>query len=107
MQLTVKEIFEQNIQAFKRIESLELSINTALDEIKTLKLENKILKLENIKLQDKLGLNSTNSSLPPSKDLYKSKTTVSLTKSDKRPGAQPGHSGAYRKQLPPDHIVEW
>lgn len=105
MQFSVELLLEQNIRSIERIDSLEKSFNTALDEIKTLKLANNLLTTENVKLKDQLGLNSTNSSQPPSKDLYKSKT-IPLSKSDKKPGAQLGHIGVSRKPLPPDHIVE-
>jgi transposase len=47
---------------------------------------------ENHFLKEKLGLNSTNSSLPPSRDLYRIKRK-NRAKSEKKPGGQPGHPG--------------
>ena len=46
-------------------------------------------------LIQRLGLDSSNSSLPPSKDSKtKRKKTSARKKSDKKPGGQPGHEGA-------------
>ncbi|QCB61630.1 hypothetical protein EJB10_02280 [Wolbachia endosymbiont of Brugia malayi] len=58
------------------------------EEIKALIIENDGLKAKIIELEDKLGLNSKSSSLPPSQDIYRKKTKK---KSDKKPGGQPGH----------------
>lgn len=49
-------------------------------------------------LKERLGLNSTNSSLPPSRDLYK--ITKQKSKSGRKQGAQPGHKGVGRKLVP-------
>lgn len=43
------------------------------EEIKALVTENDSLKAKIIELEDKLGLNSKNSSLPPSQDVYRKK----------------------------------
>jgi transposase len=54
-----------------------------------LQLESKIHDLEN-----KLNLNSTNSSVPPSKDpFHKRKISNSRKSTDKKPGGQIGHVG--------------
>jgi transposase len=58
-------------------------------------------------LKEKLGLNSTNSSLPPSRDLYKA--TKQKNKSGRKQGAQPGHKGVGRKLVPisrVNHVVK-
>ena len=102
----------QFIDFKSRLETIELR-NIALEseianlksQIIILEIENKSLKIENTKLKDKLGLNSTNSSLPPSRDLYKIKNQ-SRPKSNRKPGGQPGHKGNFRKLLEPHHIVE-
>jgi len=57
------------------------------------------------KLKEQLGLNSTNSSLPPSRDLYKVKQT-NKAKSDRKPGGQPGHPGYSYQLLPPDEVID-
>lgn len=59
---------------------------------------------ENAKLKDRLGLNSKNSSIPSSKDLYKLKKDK--PKSDRKQGGQPGHQGYTRQQTPADTIVK-
>ncbi len=63
------------------------------------------LEEENIKLKDQLGLNSTNSSLPSSKDLYKIKKKE-RTPSGNKPGGQPGHSGAYRQRCEAHEVIK-
>ncbi len=73
-------------------------------EIFILKNEKEALKIENSQLKDKLGLNSTNSSLPPSKDLYKIKDQTK-PKSTCKIGAQNGHAGKNRKLHEPDEII--
>lgn len=56
-------------------------------------------------LKERLNLNSTNSSLPPSRDLYRKKKH-SRSKSDRNPGGQPGHVGHSYQAMPADKIVE-
>ena len=63
-----------------------------------------VLEKENSELRDKLGLNSTNSSLPPSKDLYKIEKE-NKPKSTLKIGAQPGHIGKNRARKAPDKII--
>lgn len=65
-----------------------------------------VLEKENSELRDKLGLNSTNSSLPPSKDLYKIKDKTK-PKSIRKIGAQPGHTGTNRKLNKPVGRIKW
>jgi len=63
------------------------------------------LELENSSLKDKLNINSTNSSLPPSKDIYKQEA-ANKPKSTRRIGAQAGHVAHQRKLEIPDYIIE-
>jgi transposase len=52
-------------------------------------------------LLGKLGLNSENSSIPPSKDPNRSRGSKRKTKGEKKkPGGQNGHEGSYVYQLP-------
>jgi transposase len=55
----------------------------------------------------KLGLNSKNSSTPPSKDPKRSRGSKKKTKGEKRkPGGQNGHKGStLNKVINPDHVV--
>ncbi len=48
-------------------------IEDLYQQIKTLKKENAQLRQENNRRRERLGLNSANSSLPPSRDLYRVK----------------------------------
>jgi transposase len=57
-------------------------------------------------LEDRLTLNSHNSSKPPSSDPPAKHTRSSRTPSGKKPGAQPGHLGTTLKSVEtPDHVV--
>lgn len=66
--------------------------------------EVKRLKLEVKALQEKLGKNSHNSSLPPSSDLPPRKARTHRGPSGKRQGAQPGHTGHGRKLKPEQEV---
>jgi transposase len=69
-----------------------------------LRKETALLKAEIIRLNDRLGLNSKNSSIPSSKDLYKIKK-ANKKKSDKKPGGQPGHKGHKRDKMTANETV--
>jgi transposase len=67
-----------------------------------LRAENAALKAENAELKEKLRINSTNSSLPPSKDLRRPKTIKKS--SARKQGGQPGHPGVYRALLSENEV---
>ena len=69
---------------------LELKIIEQVETINKLTAENQNLKKELIKLQDKLNINSSNSGLPTSKEVYRIERK-SKPKSDRKPGGQAGH----------------
>jgi hypothetical protein len=58
------------------------------------------LEAENAELRRRLGMNSTNSSTPPSKDSIEAKAKRRVDRSsrdrsaDRKPGGQPGHQGS-------------
>src|SRR4051794_29043367 len=60
------------------------------------------LKDEVAELERRLGLNSTNSSKPPSSDGPHVKRAPPKAKGPRRQGGQPGHSRHARPLLPPD-----
>jgi transposase len=84
----------------KEIISLLLTKNAELEE-RIIELEDEIRRL-------KLGKNSSNSSKPPSSDIYKPKKNQSLrTKSGKKSGGQAGHIGTtLRICNNPDEIID-
>jgi len=57
------------------------------------------------RLKERLNLNSSNSSLPPSRDLYRKKKE-NKHQSHRKPGGQAGHQGYIYQPKPPDKIVE-
>ena len=66
--------------------------------------ENQSLKQELKKLQDKLNINSSNSGLPSSKDVYRIEKK-SKPRSGRNPGGQPGHKYKGYEFKVPDKIV--
>jgi len=86
------------------IEDLYFQIETLKKENVQLRQENAQLRQENDRLKERLGLNSTNSSLPPSRDLYRAKKNK--TRRGRKPGAQPGHKPQNYKLKTPDEIIE-
>ncbi len=76
MNLKIKELSHDRL--IELIETLILEVN----QLKELKEENRFLKEENQKLKAQLGLNSSNSSKPPSTDYFKKKQKITL--SDKK-----------------------
>lgn len=55
-------------------------------------------------LEGRLGLNSSNSSKPPSSDPPAAPKPVVKEPTGRRPGGQPGHPGHHRKRLPPERV---
>lgn len=98
--------------ANQKIIELERRINSALATIDELtkraaELETEIahLKIENADLKRRLGMDSNNSSKPPSSDGFRKKPK-SLRKSGGKTGGQPGHKGKTLKfSETPDEII--
>lgn len=74
-------------------------------EITTLKTENEQLTAENIKLKERLGINSKNSSIPTSKEIYKIKKE-NPKKSLRKQGGQVGHKGYMRDAMIANEVTE-
>ena len=94
MSLSLEEIIKKQAE---KIDQLEVRISE-------LEAENRTLHLENAKLKEKLGLNSKNSSIPSSKELYKRKKSEKKVSERKR-GGQVGHKGYYRDRIEADEII--
>ncbi len=77
------------------------------EKVSKLEEENKVLKIENAELRERLGLNSRNSSLPTSKELYKimKDKPNDESKDNKKVGGQIGHKGNYRAKMEADEVV--
>lgn len=103
-QLYIK-LEKSNIELQKKLSVLEIEIQKLTVEVTELRKENLILKRENIELKEKLGLNSTNSSMPSSKELYKIKKE-NKQKSDRKQGGQAGHKGYSRDKMKADEIIK-
>jgi transposase len=77
-----------------KFEALFLEISNLSKQLEEANSRIKILELENQELKNRLGLNSQNSSKPPSSDGYnKPQPKSRRTKSGKKAGAQKGHIG--------------
>ena len=85
---------------------LQNLVRTLLLKVEKLSAENAILKTENAELLRRLNQNSTNSSIPPSKDKFKIKPALSKFPKAKI-GGQAGHKGkTLEMSTTPDHIVQ-
>jgi transposase len=87
-----------------KIESLIDRINKLEEKIVILELENSRLRSENKTLQDKLNINSKNSSIPSSKELYK--MTRKKKPSGNKQGAQVGHKGSTQQEYKANEIIK-
>ena len=93
------------IVANQRITELEKRLDSALATIDILVKKVAELEAENADLKRKLGMDSDNSSKPPSSDGFKKKPK-SLRKSGGKTGGQPGHKGkTLELSANPDEII--
>lgn len=84
------------------IEECHVIIRLLLNKLDEFSLRITALEAENRDLKERLNINSSNSSLPPSKSLKKKKNTRKT--SGKKAGGQSGHKGHYRKLLPIEQV---
>lgn len=76
-----------------------------LEQIQRLEAEVERLRQENVELKRRLGLNSTNSSKPPSSD-PPSLVRPSKAPTGRNPGKQKGTKGSRRQMLEPTQVIE-
>jgi transposase len=90
-----------------RLDELSVRVSGLEADNARLVAENTVLREENTELRRRLGLNSKNSSKPPSSDgLGKPPPTSMRDRSGRRPGKQPGTSGTALSQVAvPDESV--
>ena len=82
-----------------------IDLEQLFNEIVLLREENQKLRQENAQLKERLGLNSKNSSIPTSKELYKIKKE-NKPRSTRKPGGQPGHKGHKRDEMVADSVIK-
>jgi transposase len=77
-------------------------------KILTLEEKNKALEIENTELKERLSLNSRNSSIPSSKELYKMKENMPKNKTEngRKVGGQVGHKGSQRATMEANEVVK-
>ncbi|MGZ3458081.1 MAG: IS66 family transposase [Archangium sp.] len=86
-----------------RIAELEALVAARDARIAELENEVKVLTRRVAELEARLGLNSTNSSKPPSSDPPGVRRTPRVP-TGRRPGGQPGHQPHKRERLPPEQV---
>lgn len=104
-QVEITELKAEVMHLKAQIEVL-CQINEALRmQIAEQRKEIVILRKENQELKEKLGTNSSNSSLPPSQDY--SRKNQPKQGSGRKPGGQAGHPGHHRYFFPPDQVQKF
>jgi transposase len=91
----IRELVKTVSELFVRIEKIEI-------ENRELRTENRELRAENNRLKEQLNNNSSNTSLPPSKDFKRKKHQKPA--SQNKSGGQVGHKGHYRELLSSEEV---
>ena len=102
MHITLEERFVELSIQFSRLQELYKVSQRLYTDLKE---ENNNLKQKNIELEDKLGINSSNSGLPTSKEIYQ-KEKKNRKKSQRQVGGQPGHKYNGYKMKKADVVIE-
>jgi hypothetical protein len=85
-------------------QTLKLENQRLLTEMQVMISENKALTQELATLKDKLNINSSNSGLPTSKEIYKIERQ-SRPKSERKPGGQKGQAPRFYQFRTPDQVI--
>ncbi len=96
--------------AAKDAQLAERDAQLAAQGIRITELERKVEELTQLvmTLQEQLGKNSGNSNQPPSSDSPGERAERhAKTKSGRKRGGQPGHSGSSRELVPPEQVSEF
>src|ERR1700760_2221228 len=96
---------EELIQVSEKLTQVSEKVILLAEENNELRRINNKLVEENNRLKERLGLNWKNSSLPPSRELYKQKR-AERKKSERNPGGQPGHQAHQYQPMAADEVVE-
>ena len=86
------------------VETLTAEVKRLTARVSELEAKNLELKEENRKLKARLGMDSNNSSKPPSSNPPWVKPEAKKKPSGKKPGGQPKHKGTARTPVPPDAV---
>ena len=100
--MDLRVVIEKLIERIHFIEEDNAILRQSLRDLQE---ENDRLRCENDRLKERLALNSKNSSLPPSRDLYQLKRKT-CQKSPRNPGGQPGHKPQGYQMKTPDEIID-
>jgi transposase len=91
-----------------RLRHVEAARRNLTREVQSLREENRVLKEKVKDLTARLGLNSSNSWMPPSSDRPWQRQRPKWKPTGRRPGGQPGHEAHAREPFKPedvDHVV--
>lgn len=101
--IELPETVEECHQLIKKLMRVTAEIASKVDQL-TYKIYE--LEKENQSLKERLGLNSKNSSLPPSSDGQRKKKKLKNRSSGRSSGGQPGHAGYFRALLDTPEVDE-
>ena len=98
-------VSEEKHYLLEKISKLESEVQKLLSLNQELLSQNEFLRKKVTELEDKLNIDSSNSGLPTSKEIYKREKSTK-PKSDRKIGGQPNHEYQCYKNRTPDKIIE-